>query len=64
MRNPFADSKILLSTFTYEEQVNELNHKINELAHKKQHGKIIDTPYERIKEYKHMKNNIINTHIK
>ena len=55
MRNPLADYKILLSTFTYEEQVNELNHKINELAHKKQHGNIIDT-----KEFKHMKNNIIN----
>ena len=35
MRNPLGDYKILLSTFTYEEQVNELNHKINELAHKK-----------------------------
>ena len=35
MRNPLGDYKILLSTFTYEEQVNELNHKTNELAHKK-----------------------------
>ena len=61
MRNPFVDYKILLSTFTYEEQVNKLN-KINELAHKKQHGNIIDTRYERIKEFKHMRNN--NTHIK
>ena len=60
MRNPLADYKILLSTFTYEEQVNELNHKINELAHKKQHGNIIDTRYDRIKEFKHMKTNIIN----
>ena len=50
MRNPFAYYKILLSTFTYEEQVNELNNKINELAHKEQHRNIIDTRYERIKE--------------
>ena len=60
MKNQFADYKILLSTFTYEEQLNELNHKINELANKKQHGNIIDTRYERIKEFKHMRNNIIN----
>ena len=47
MRNPLGDYKILLSTFTYEEQVNELNHKINELAHKKkQHGNIMDTRYD------------------
>ena len=60
MKNQFADYKILLSTFTYEEQLNELNHKINELANKKQHGNIIDTRHERIKEFKHMRNHIIN----
>ena len=27
MRNPFADYKILLSTFSYEEQINEINQK-------------------------------------
>ena len=60
MRNPFADYKTLLATFSYEEQINEINQKINELHNKKQHGNMIDTRYERIKELKHMKNNVIN----
>ena len=60
MRNPCADYKILLATFSHEEQINEINQKINELLNKKQHGNIIDSRYERIKELKHMKNNVIN----
>ena len=60
MRSPFADYKSLLNTFSYEEQINEINQKINELANQKQHANIIDRRYERIKELKHMKNNIIN----
>ena len=60
MRNSFTVYKTSLSTFSYEEQINELDGKINELAHKKQHGNMKDNRYERIKEYKHMKNNIIN----
>ena len=60
MRNPFADYKTLLDTFSYEEQIKEINQKINDLANKKQHANIIDRQYERIKELKHMKNNIIN----
>ena len=60
MRNPFADYKTLLATFSYEEQINEINQKINELPNKKQHGNMIDIGYERIKEFKHMKNNVIN----
>ena len=60
MRNPFTDYKTLLDTFSYEEQINEINQKINELANEKQHANIIDRRYERIKELKHMKNNIIN----
>ena len=43
MRNPFTDCKsLLLNTFSYEEQINEINQKINELANKKQHANIID----------------------
>ena len=42
MRNPFADYKRLLNTFSYEEQINEINQKINELANEKQHANIID----------------------
>ena len=60
MGNPCTDYKILLSTFSYDEQINEINQKINELLNKTQHRNMIDTRYERIKELKHMKNNIIN----
>ena len=60
MRNSFTDYKILLSTFSYDKQINEINQKIYELVNKKQHGNMIDTFYDRIKELKHMKNNIIN----
>ena len=60
MRNPFTDYKILLDTFSYEEQINEINKKIYQLANEKQHSNIKNRRYERIKELKHMKNNIIN----
>ena len=60
MSNSFSDYKKLLSTFTYEEQVNELNQKIYEVLYKKQDGNMVDTRYELIKELKQMKNNIIN----
>ena len=46
MRNPFADYKTLLQTFSYDEQINEINKKINELVNKKQHANKIDTRYE------------------
>ena len=60
MRNPCTDYKSLLETFSYDEQINEINQKINELANKKQHANIIDRRYEQIKELKRTKNNIIN----
>ena len=60
MRNPLADYKILLDTFSYEEQINEKIQKIDKLAHEKHHANKIDRQYEQIKELKHMKNNIIN----
>ena len=60
MRNPFTDYKTLLDTFSNEEQINEINQKIDELGNKKQHSNKIDRRYERIKELKQMKNNIIN----
>ena len=59
MRNPFTDYKTLLDTFSYEEQIDEINQKIHELAHEKHHANKIDKRYKRIKELKHMKNNII-----
>ena len=60
MRNPFTDYKSLLDTFSYKEQIDEINQKIYELTNKKQYANITDRRYERIKELKHMKNNIIN----
>ena len=60
MRNPCTDYNILLSTFAYDEQINEINQKIKELIIEKQHGNMKDTRYDWIKELKHMKNNIIN----
>ena len=60
MRNSFSDYKKLLSTFTYEEQINELNQKIYEVLNNKQDGNMVDTHYDLIKELKHMRNNIIN----
>ena len=59
MRNAFSNYKWLLNTFSYEGKINEINQKINELANEKQHPNIMDRRYERIKELKHMKNNII-----
>ena len=55
MRNSFIDYKTLLDTFSYEEQIDEINQKIHELAHKKYHANKIDRLYEQIKELKHMK---------
>ena len=60
MRNLFADYKTLSDTFSYEEQIDEINRKAHELSHEKHHANKIDRRYERIKELKHMKNNIIN----
>ena len=59
MSNPCTDYNILLSTFTYDEQINEIHHKILELINKKQHRNMKDNRYEWIKK-KHMKNNIMN----
>ena len=60
MRNPFADYKTLLHTFSYEEKIDKINQKIHELARAKHYANKIDRRYERMKELKHMKNNIIN----
>ena len=60
MKNQFTSYKKLLSTFSYDEQIIEVNQIINKLANcKKQHRNILDTRYDRTKELKHIKNNII-----
>ena len=50
MKNPFTDYKTLLSTFSFDEQINEKNQKIYEVVNKKQPGNMKDTCYERKKE--------------
>ena len=35
MRNPCTGYKTLISIFSYDEQINEINQKINELVNKK-----------------------------
>ena len=56
MRKRFADYKTLLSTLSYDEQINEINQIICELANnKKQYGTLLDTRYDLIKELKHIK---------
>ena len=60
MRNSFIDYKKLLSTFTYEEKVNELNRKKYEILSEKHDGNMVDTRYDLVKELQHMRNNIIN----
>ena len=62
MRNPSTDFNRLLSTFTYEEQINEINQKIYEFLNEKQYGNMIDTRYEQIKELKHMKIKLLIDH--
>ena len=55
MRNPCTGYKTLISIFSYDEQINEINQKINELVNRKQHRNMIDNRYEQIKVLKHIK---------
>ena len=58
MRNQFTEYKTLLQTFSFQEQIDEIDDMIKELVNKKQIAKIRDCRYERIKELKHMKHNL------
>ena len=60
MLNQFTEYKTLLQTFSPKEQIVEINDRINILANKKHIGNIKDRRYDRIKELKHMRDNIIN----
>ena len=60
MQNQFKEYKTLLRTFSLEEQINEINNMIRSLANKKDIANIKDRRYDRIKELKHMRNNIIS----
>ena len=60
MHNQFTEYKTLLQTFSQEEQIVEINDMIKSLINKKHIGNIKDRRYDRIKELKHMRDNIIN----
>ena len=60
MRNQLTEYKTLLQTFSPEEQIVEINDMIKSLVNKKRIVNINDRRYDRIKELKHMRDNIIN----
>ena len=60
MRNQFTEYKTLLQILPLEEQLDEINNMIESLVNKKHIANIKDRRYDRIKELKDMRNNIIN----
>ena len=60
MNNHLTEYKKLLQTFSLQEQIDEIIARIMLLANKKHIAKINDNKYARIKELKHMRNNILN----
>ena len=60
MRNQFTEYKTLLQILPLEEQLDEINNMLESLVNKKHIANIKDRRYDRIKELKDMRNNIIN----
>ena len=60
MRNQFTEYKTLLKTFPLQEQIDKINVMIKKLVNKKHIANINDRRYDRIKELKHMRDNILN----
>ena len=60
MRNQFTEYKTLLQILPLEEQLDEINNMLESLVNKKYIANIKDRRYDRIKELKDMRNNIIN----
>ena len=60
MRNQFTEYKTLLQILSLEEQVDEINNIIKSLVNKKHIANIKDRRYDRIKELKHMRDNIVD----
>ena len=60
MCNQFAEYKTLLQSFSLQEQINEINVMIKKRFKKKQIANINNRRYDRIKELKHMRDNILN----
>ena len=60
MPNQFAEYKTLLQSFSLQEQIDEINIMIRKLVNKSHTTNINDRRYYRIKELKHMRDNILN----
>ena len=60
MCNQFAEYKTLLQSFSLQEQIDEINIMIRKLVNKSHTTNINDRRYYRIKELKHMRDNILN----
>ena len=60
MRNQFTDYKTLLQIFSLQEQIDEINAMIKTLVNKKHIANINDRRYDRIKELKYKRDNILN----
>ena len=60
MRHQFTEYKTLLYIFSLQEQLDEINDMIKKLTNKNQIATIRDRRYDRIKELKQMRDNILN----
>ena len=60
MHNQFTEYETLLQILSLEEQVDEIKNMIKSLVNKKHIANIKDRRYDRIKELKHMRDNIID----
>ena len=58
MYNQFTEYKKLLQTFSFQEQIDEINDIIKKLTNKKQIANIKDNRYERIEELIHIRYNL------
>ena len=59
MCNQFTEYKTLLQTYSFQEQIDDINDMIKKLANKKHIANIKDSRCDRIKELKHMTDNLI-----
>ena len=60
MHHQFTEYKTLLQTFSQEEQIVEINDMTKSLINNTHIANIKDRRHDRIKELKHMRDNIIN----
>ena len=57
-QNRFKEYMILLQNDSLEEQIEEINKMITFLSNKKHISNIVDNRYERIKQFKHLRENL------